>query len=458
MTISQNVYYSLDPMGQLPIPCYIQLCLFYEVEDPSSYQDIEKTLKSGLQRLSASFPWIAGEVVINDTPESSLKTKRIKFTNNIPLIIKDLRNDPSVPTMKELQKAQFPIQSLAENVIAPHGSIIIPSPAAQSEPVFLVQANYLVGGLLLAVTGHHSAMDITGLGEVLRLFSKACHDEPFSSEELAIGNIDRQNIVPLFDESYTPGPELAQQIRTSEQKPSLSNKDKSKWLLSPQKCSWGCFVFSQDSLSALKQLACSAISDSGKYVSTDDSLTALIHQSVVRSRLPRLDSTADVTCSRVVNVRKFLDIPSGYPGFLINPTYHTYKIETLLKEALGNVALELRSALDPSDLVYRTRALSTYISRIEDKSVISLGARINAGEGVMLSSWSKVNCCDLDFNLQLGKPKSIRIPNSVPFEGVTYLLPKGPNGEVAAAICLRDDDMELLKADEKFTKYATYVG
>ncbi|EEB07046.1 trichothecene 3-O-acetyltransferase [Schizosaccharomyces japonicus yFS275] len=452
------MYYSLDALGQLPIPRYTQLCLIYSLDAPS-YVCIEKTLKNGLHRLSIAFPWIAGEVVFDGASENHLKTKKIKFTNSIPLIIKDLRNEEhSIPTMNELRQTKFPVCSLDESDIAPCRSIILPSATVDSkahvEPVFMIQANLITGGLLLTVAGHHSAMDITGLGEVIRLLSKACHEEPFTSEELVSGNLDRQNIIPVFDESYKPAAELGHHIRTSNE---TNNNDKSKWLLSSQ-CNWRCFVFDEKSLHDLKLLACDAVSDSISYVSTDDSLTALIYQSVIRSRLSRLNPTANVTCSRIVNVRKFLDIPPGYPGFVISPVYHTYTVAELAEKALGDVALQLRSALDPSDLAYRTREVATCISRIEDTSAISLGPRVNSVEGLVLSSWAKVNCRDLDFNLHLGKPEAIRIPLSMTFEGVAHILPKSANGEVAVAICLRDEDMEHLKMDEELSKYAVYVG
>jgi hypothetical protein len=38
------------------------------------------------------------------------------------------------------------------------------------------------------------------------------------------------------------------------------------------------------------------------------------------------------------------------------------------------------------------------------------------------------------------------------------LLPKKPDGEVAVALCLRDEDLEALKRDDAFTKFCSYIG
>ncbi len=77
---------------------------------------------------------------------------------------------------------------------------------------------------------------------------------------------------------------------------------------------------------------------------------------------------------------------------------------------------------------------------------------------MMLSSWAKYDCYDLDFNLGLGKPDAVRRPAFVPIESLFYLMPKRPDGEIAVALCLREEDLERLKSDKEFMKYANYVG
>lgn len=52
----------------------------------------------------------------------------------------------------------------------------------------------------------------------------------------------------------------------------------------------------------------------------------------------------------------------------------------------------------------------------------------------------------------------MRRPGFVPVEGLIYIMPRSPRGEMVVALCLRDDDWESLNADEGWTKYATYIG
>jgi hypothetical protein len=141
-------------------------------------------------------------------------------------------------------------------------------------------------------------------------------------------------------------------------------------------------------------------------------------------------------------------------------TYHTYTLQKLIEELLGVVASQLRSALDPktSNLGYNTRALATFLNRSPDKNIVSVVATLDLSADIMFSSWAKVNCYELDFNLGLGKPEAVRRPQFVPCESLIYLMPRRLDGEISAGICLRDEDMDRLRADEEFVKYGSYIG
>ena len=304
-------------------------------------------------------------------------------------------------------------------------------------------------------------MDMTGQGQLIHLLSKACRNEQFTSEELSSGNLARRNLIPLLDDSYKQGSELARQIVKPTPSHPISNGTNGHPTPPPlPKCTWSYITFHPTSLSALKSLATKTITIPSGYISTDDALSAFIWQSIIRARLPRLNPTAESTFARAVNVRHYLDISQTYPGLVQNMTYHTYTLQKLVEEPLGSVASQLRSALDPktSNLGYNTRALATFLDRTPDKTIVSFTATLDLSTDVMFSSWAKLNCYDLDFNLGLGKPEAVRRPQFTPVESLIYLMPRALDGEIAVAICLRDEDLERLKADEEFAKYGRYIG
>lgn len=448
----------LDDLAQLmPFKLFTQICFCFSRADESLDSTILDTLTTGLERLSVSFPWLAGQVMREGSDEGVFKIKPLE---KIPrLFVKDLRHDTSAPTMDALRRADFPFGSLDEAIIAP--CTTLPRSSGESAPVFLLQANFITDGLLLTIVSQHNTMDMVGQGQIMRLLSKACGNEPFTAQESSSGNLARRNLIPLLDDSYQQGAELAYQVVRASPSPTISN-DANTHPTSPPAptCTWAYFAFRSASLTALKALATKSIVPPATYVSTDDALSAFIWQSIVRARLSRLNPKAKSTFARAVDVRRHLGVPQTYPGFIQSMTYHTYALERLVEEPLGAVASRLRCAVDPkaSDLAYNTRALATALDRAPDEDSIFLTAGADMSADLMLSSWAGLDCYDLDFNLGLGKPEAVRRPRFGAVESLIYLMPRAPDGEIAVGFCLRDDDMERLRADEHFGMYARFVG
>ena len=82
---------------------------------------------------------------------------------------------------------------------------------------------------------------------------------------------------------------------------------------------------------------------------------------------------------------------------------------------------------------------------------------VDRREVVVVSSWAKVDYCGVEFRLGLGKPEAVRRPRFEPIEGVVYFLPKGEHGEVVVGVCLREDDIEMLKKDKEFISLLEWV-
>ena len=148
--IAEDLNEYLDVLGQQPLlKTYNQICFCFSVTDASSYSAIINTLENGLEQLSVSFPWLAGKVVNEGSGEGNSGIFKIKPLEKIPrLVVKDLRHDPSIPTMDALRRANFPFTMLDETIIAPRKTLPGSSdePASDSSPVFLLQANLITGG------------------------------------------------------------------------------------------------------------------------------------------------------------------------------------------------------------------------------------------------------------------------------------------------------------------------
>lgn len=464
----------LDILGTQPTlhKLYTQICSIYAVPDPSVHPKIVKILRNGLDRLSESFPWLAGVVVNEGASEGVTGTFRISQTAEIPLVVKDLQTDSSdsAPTLDSLRKAKFPFIMLDESVIAscmtlnPPGSSV--GLVADTGPVFAVQVNFISGGLILTFAGQHNVMDMTGQTSIINWLSKACYDFPFSGEELSIGNMDKSKSVPLLDDSWEPGPELDIQmanLKPSSKLTSTGEEEEEDISLSESPSSlssWRYVEFPAASCQALKSLAMQTKDSQCDFISTDDAICAFIWKCVSRTRQPRLESRTLSTFARALDARQCLGVPDTYPGALSNMSYNKASLRSLHQEPLGIVASQLRKQLDPKvrDLAYDTRALATFLNRCVDKSRILITAAVDVSSGMSLSSWAKVNLYDLDFNLGLGKPEAVRRPRFLPVESLMYIMPKSPNGDLAVALCLRDEDWERLLLDGDWKVYAEYIG
>ena len=455
--------FNLDILGSQPslYKLYTQICSIYAVPDPSQLVSVIKTLDHGLGELAKTFPWLAGTVINEGASEGITGTFRILPATGIPLVIKDLRNHPTAPSIDSLRKARFPSTMLDEDMIAPCRTIN-PSGSCfglvnETGPVFAVQVNYISGGIILTFAGQHNVMDMTGQANVIEWLSKMCCGIPLSSEVISVGMANKREAVPLLEDSWTPGPELDWQMASYINK---SANEVSSRLPNLSPSSWRYFEFSAASAQFLKAHAMDTKTDDCTFISTDDALCAFIWKCVSQSRVQRLRSTDSSTFARALDARRCLNIDPAYPGALTNMAYSRLSIQELLQLPLGAIASRLRRQLDPSvrNLAFDTRALATYLDRAKDKSEISITAAVDVSTGMALSSWAKVGMYDLDFNLGLGKPEIVRRPRFMPVESLAYIMPKAPNGEFAIALCLRDDDWEQLNILEDWITYTTYIG
>ncbi|RYC78433.1 hypothetical protein BFJ63_vAg18692, partial [Fusarium oxysporum f. sp. narcissi] len=314
----------LDIFGQQPFfTINIQICFIFGTSEASSHNAIINTLTSGLERLYGGFPWLAYDVTNEGSgPDNTGIYKFTKPSKEPGIIVKDLRDVIGTPTMENLRQARYPMSLLDESIFAPCNTFT-GGKKPTSAPAFLTQANLISGGLILTFVAQHNTMDMTGQAHIISLFSKACHGEPFTDEELSSGNAVRHNIVPLLDESWAPGPELEPFILDPANSPTTNTNTEAP---QPPMCTWAYVNFTASSLEQLKSKSLESVRPP-KYVSTDDALTAFVWQSVTRARTPRLEILSRSTIARAVNVRKHVGISPTYPGPIQVSAYTTLTVQ-----------------------------------------------------------------------------------------------------------------------------------
>ncbi|KAH7087503.1 trichothecene 3-O-acetyltransferase [Paraphoma chrysanthemicola] len=465
----------LDPLGAQPAlsRLYTQLAFIFRAPEQVQHDNIVSTLTSGLERLTQAFPWTAGQVIHTFHESDGRPSYRIQPLEAIPrLIVKNHENDAAIPTLAQLEEAQYPMSMLHEDLWAPCPTIASlafdPTKPSGSDdepaPVTLVQLSFIKGGLVLCINMQHNVCDMMGQAAVMGWLSRACRNEEFTTEELDVGNADRRTTVPPIgsaaqdlqddlEDQLIPGVnDLPGSLATTETPAPVSPP-----------CSWAYYKFSSSSQQCLKDLATTELPDDfNKFISTDDALTAFIFKSVLRARRYRLpDETRVVSLARAVDARRYLNVSADYPGILQNMAYTRHSLAETSDLPLGHIAAGLRRQVDPetSNVARRTRSLITFLSQApENASKISFTARQNPDADIALSSWSKVSAYEWDFGLGLGSAVAVRRPGFLPVESLMYIMPKDRDGSTTMAMCLRDGDVERLQEDEEWARFVEFVG
>lgn len=432
---------------------YTQLCFCYAAPYGYEQAQIVERLVLGLSTLTEAIPWLAGQVV-----EQNGGFSVVPFQDLPQLTVKDLTLESSVPTLRQLENAKFPFSMLDEKLFCPRSTLSDGPGEDEKQPylVLLLQVSFIKGGIILAILACHSVMDIVGQVQIIRLFSQACHGTPFSDETIADCTLDRENLIPLLDTNEKDEKFNAAPARAA---PAISLPTPTVPITLPQ-YEWAYFRFDASALGELKDLITTTLPEPTSFVSTDDSICALLWQCLAHVRLARLHPATPLHFLRQVDVRKYMGIPDTYLGGMVTSVTTSFTLGEVASTSLGALASSLRALLDPPSLVHSVRVAATEATTQpgQRQTTGSSSKKKDRENTITMSSWSKASCNDVNFNLGLGVPMAVRRPMFTPIEGVVYLLPKGKDGETLAGLCLREGDMGGLRKNKEFCRWVEYIG
>lgn len=451
-------------MGSLPmLKRYIVLCLCFRLPETYSTKEIEGALTDGLERLAKAFPFLAGQVVMEGRRQGcSGRPKIVPFDERISLHMNDLRqSNPGLSSLSEMSAAKYPFRFFDPAAILPPIASSWPEDPndfSQIAPVLILQANFVHGGLLLTFSCNHMTADMTGLGMIISLFAKACRLERFTEDEIEHGNQPRGNVVPLLGDGYEPSNELEDAMVNPRRMEEKNNPVDSKTLPTPTagpKAVWAYFNITSSNLSRLKVAA--SHQNLVPYITTDDAVGALCWQALSRIRADRLGTHATSTFARPISARKYLGLSPIYLGHMVDVVYESSV--DVYERPLGDVAGRLRRLLQRDEkITYHVRAFATMLDRLDDKSQLVNGAKLDLDRDVIFSSHANVGCCQKSFGSVLGVPEAARRPRMGAAPSLLYLMPKDKKGNMTVAMCLREDDLMALRMDEAFRDFMEYIG
>src|SRR5271156_56535 len=146
--------------GQLLLDTYTVILLGFRIPDTVSRDAVVANLDQSALKLTSIFPFLAGQVVVEGKDAMSTGNYRTvpyePHTGKSVVRVKDCVE--LCPSFDELAAAKAPISLLDGDILSPKKGFMHQYDMATTEnPVLIIQANFIKGGLLLCFASQHNA-------------------------------------------------------------------------------------------------------------------------------------------------------------------------------------------------------------------------------------------------------------------------------------------------------------
>ncbi len=449
----------LSTLEQISPQSYTRFILCFGLESDFPHNEVTQILRQGLEATVATVP-VLNSLVVSATDSKGREIKDIRPHDVAMFTVKDHTGKDL--DFGEIRSRGFPGHIFDGDMLCPTGIFAVPGCPM---PVFLAQANFITGGLLLGLSVWHGALDGASITTILRLWAQNCAAvqdprtlsvDPYILSADAFDKSSLSKISPAKEKTVKDHPEflLLPEMPTA-LPPILTRTLKTQT-----------FYLSPASISALKELASPKNSASAQteysWVSTNTAISALVWRSVIAAtyahEFPITDSVSQF--SSPLNARKRMDPPLA-PDLVASAwcfQSSQLPINTLLESSIADVALVVRKGTDNADSEY-IESLISMIDGLPNPSLLMPVAFIDILKTCsMLTSWAGFRMYDFDWGNALGgRCERVRTMASGMFNGMQVVLPeltKEMRGGLEVVIGLEDDAMERLKGDELWMKFA----
>ncbi|KAM0186096.1 hypothetical protein ACHAPI_011874 [Fusarium lateritium] len=430
----------------------IRLILCFPLDSATDKLQIYENLKEGLAHTALSIPWISGIIGPEDGQDPKLrKVQIISSPSGLLFPYKDLTG--TLPSYSELKGRAFPLSEFSTAHLGP----IDLMPQGPHQPVFAAQANFVEGGLLLAVGVHHSACDAAALDAILDTWSHntavasgsadcfSTFDGPSSDRSpLMEGTLGMETDISAFPEYVLmPTPHAAdgdvQGMQTFDM-PALSAR---------------LFRFSPESLVKLKADAIA--------FSSHDALCAFIWQRMTLARMRSgvfNDPPSDAETTRLafaVNIRSRLSppLPHSYMGnaSMACITDRVRVASLTSNDGFPQAAVMMRRSLNDFNNPSRISSTIGLLKSRPDPTDFKLAFHGFLGSDVVETSWADLGVYQRGWGGAIGSLDAVRVPGEGS-DGTIAVMPRLEDGGLEVVVGLSMAAMGKLLEDKDFTSVA----
>jgi trichothecene 3-O-acetyltransferase len=466
----------LSPLDQFMPVTYTRLFLVFQT---SNQAEAVKSLQEGLEKTCYQIPYIKGTI-----SRQSFNRNLLAISWSVDTPVPQLEHiTATLPSLDTLTSEGAPLSYFTNN-LSPLGVRPLTGPDAEV-PAFAASYTQIDGGLVLCICVHHTLMDGTGVGELIRVWA-ANTKSSFPAKEMGLDNAEPMHRLYLLTGKKSPSEivhdmSVDQLMRKHPEFARLSATNAKEMVSAPQAPSISkIFNFKVSKISAAKVILAQkhGITDATAY----HILAAVVWSSVCRIRHTRLGDKAPAFSKLgfAVNGRKYLNKDVSEKVYTGNINlFGLAMLSTEKLDAAVNAPFPTQSESSGADLTSLvpiiqakmsaiSRVTASYIAEVisliqQSPDVTDIIPGWNALDGLDLTmtSWANLPVYDCDFGEQLGKPKFVR-PPFAQWDGLTIILPRrrqevssntGSKGDddqeevIEVITMLRKDDIESLEKD-----------
>lgn len=473
---------ALSPLDNLMVPCWVKLLFYFPLPVNADVSETYELLRKGLSMAVADMPVCGGTVHFRPQHSPGWKPNQleVRIPKNVgkdgafPLDLKDLRDQISY---EELRKAGFDLEQVDTKLLMTRSCNT--NLAAGIEAV-AAQANFVKGGCLLGLAMWHNVVDAHGTYTFARTWASHCrklqtepgYEAAWKKANVA-GNSSHDNRTVLTDMWEEAGKQSAATDRQWSIlglfPPSVPNAPRLNDVLAafmsgaygPMKKVRSA-VFSVPE-SSLEQLRRDAAVSAKTNITPLEALHALLWRCTMKARYPTpADNKEEPSIYQIaLDGRSRLggDPLETYLGDAFFFATTTLPLSTVLSpsspEALGTLAETLHATLDG---ISRADLLAAFGAAYNLDGYANLAYSLAgvAGASMIVVPQDYISLPALDFGPAIGTPDCERPPGDEwnDFFRRTVILPAASGKGLEVLVSLYDEEMQRLKADEEFVRYA----
>lgn len=355
-------------------------------------------------------------------------------------------------------------------------------------PIFRVKVNAMTDGIILGFAFHHSVIDATGIGTIVRDFARCCRGPDGGPLEISLES-QHDSREKLRHSGGPPDPRFdhGREYPLVASLPADLEGMKQVLIQTARLMSTQYFRIPASLVNALKE-TCNqmlrespALRDEGEnpWISSNDLVVSLLWLCLNRVRYPAENTNvippSDSSVCMAVNIRGRMQSPidPGYVGNAIVLLRESVGMNAFLHKlgdddplgaqcyetakrlgreaweaALVRIALAIRRKLNTINESY-VRSVISYLEDVPDLSTVAFGQT-----DYHISSWRDIGVYEADFGGHMGHPSDMRVPDGM-VDGMFYILPRrqGTHPCWEIHVTIHQDTMKRLIADPVWARY-----